>query len=120
MPYLIPAPFDNQIIDNEWFDYLGDTTTKNIVSFDNIYYRELTPFDDDGVFSVEGTITVKGVPVSTKVYLFTLADKRLIAETTSNALGEYSFTNLKNQPYFVWARDETEVYNPVSRIAQNT
>ena len=115
-----PAPFDNLIIDNEGFDYLGDTSAKNILSSDNIYYRELTPFDDYGTASIEGIVTIKGAPVSTEVFLFTLADKRLIATTMSNALGEYSFTNLKNQPYFVWARDETEVYNPVSRIAQNT
>jgi hypothetical protein len=119
-PSLRPTPLDYQVIDNEGFDYIGDTSAKNILSSDNIYYRELTPFDDFGTASIEGIVTIKGAPVSTEVFLFTLADKRLIATTMSNALGEYSFTNLKNQPYFVWARDETEVYNPVSRIAQNT
>lgn len=118
-PYTLPAPINLVESNQELFTYLGDTTQKNIVSDNTGYFRELTPYDDSGIWTVTGIVTIKSVPVQTTVYLFTKDDKRLIASTLSNSQGEYTFSGLKNQSYFVWAEDPTATYNPVTRLALN-
>lgn len=118
-PYALPSPINLVEVNQELFTYLGDTTQKNILSDDNAYYRELTPYDDSGIWTVTGIVTIKSVPVQTTVYLFTKDDKRLIASTLSNSQGEYTISGLKNQSYFVWAEDPTATYNPITRLALN-
>lgn len=118
-PYALPSPINLVEVNQELFTYLGDTTQKNILSDDNSYYRELTPYDDSGIWTVTGIVTIKSVPVQTTVYLFTKDDKRLIASTLSNSQGEYTISGLKNQSYFVWAEDPTATYNPITRLALN-
>ena len=76
---------------------------------------------DGGTYKVEGYLTYNGVPASRKVSLFTLKDKRLMAETWSDpSNGFYSFTRLYNQPYFVWSEDYLQVYDPVSHLVAKT
>lgn len=71
---------------------------------------------DGGTFSITGNLTYNNSPASRKVSLFTLKDKRLIAETWSDpATGAYSFDRLKDQEYFVWADDYLRVFTPVTQ-----
>ena len=81
-------------------------------------FRTTPNWYDGGTYKVEGYLTYNGVPASRKVSLFTLKDKRLMAETWSDpSNGFYSFTRLYNQPYFVWSEDYLQVYDPISHIA---
>jgi len=88
-----------------WID--GKVLSNEIIISPNYY--------DGGTFSVSGTVTYNGGPESRKVSLFTLKDKRLIAETWSDPVtGAYSFTRLKDQEYFVWSEDYLRAFTPVS------
>lgn len=70
---------------------------------------------DGGTYSVTGTVLYNGQPASRKVGLFTLRDKRLIAETWSDpTTGVYTFTELKEQEYFVWSEDYLRVFCPAT------
>lgn len=121
LPYNRPSPSYHTESEIDLVESFGSTTQLNTISNDKTYYRILNGFDDYGTASVFGTVTIIGNPVPfTNVYLFTLDDKRLIEITQSDAVGGYIFSNLKDQDYFVWAKDDTETYNPVSRIAQKT
>lgn len=95
-------------------DYSGLTIGKKISE----PFLTSPSYYDGGTYKVEGYLTYNGVPASRKVSLFTLIDKRFIAETWSDpSNGFYSFTRLYNQPYFVWSDDYLQVYDPISHIA---
>ncbi len=112
--YFLP---DTTILTCNPADYSGFTVGKKIdesLLTGPSYY-------DGGTYKVEGYLTYNGVPASRKVSLFTLKDKRLMAETWSDpSNGFYSFTRLYNQPYFVWSEDYLQVYDPVSHLVANT
>lgn len=61
-----------------------------------------------GYGKVSGVVTVSGTPVSRRVRLFEAKSARLIAETWSDAAGQYSFTGISAAlEYFVTAHDHT-------------
>ncbi|MFC0349682.1 LamG-like jellyroll fold domain-containing protein [Undibacterium danionis] len=53
------------------------------------------------------------LPLSRRVRLYRKADGQLIDETWSDAAGNYAFTNLAIQKYYVVAFDHTDNYNAV-------
>jgi hypothetical protein len=77
---------------------------------------ELHRFDafDAGAGTISGVTTVENVPKSRRVRLYLKQDGRLVRETFSNSVGQYSFVNLNPAlEYFVVAHDHLRVYNAV-------
>ena len=97
--------------------FTGDPTAKII----NEPFINTDSYYDGGTTVVSGTVTYNGAPGARKVSLFTLIDKRLIAETWSDPVtGIYSFGRLKDQEYFVWSEDYMRVFAPETNLVPNT
>jgi hypothetical protein len=68
---------------------------------------------------ISGTVTINGVPARRKVHLYDTRGGQLFDVVWSDATtGEYSFYNLSEREYFVWADDYERNYGPVTNIAQ--
>ena len=103
----------NDLITCKPGEVIGDFRNNSIV-----YTQELIPFldiEDGGNVNIAGIVTVDNIPAARKVRLFCLQSGRLIRETWSDPItGVYSFIDVKNQRYFIWAEDYSKVYDPIS------
>lgn len=69
---------------------------------------------DGGLGVITGVTTVENVPRSRRVRLYEKLSGRLIRETFSNSVGQYTFANIDaTREYFVVAHDHLRVYNAV-------
>jgi hypothetical protein len=81
-----------------------------------VLLRERKRYDavDGGALSISGTVAIDDspdIPVRRRVRLFEKKSGRFVRETWSAVDGSYSFTNLKDQEYFVLSHDHTNNYN---------
>lgn len=106
--YFLP---DTTILTCKPADYSGFTTGRKI----DEPFRTAPSYYDGGIFSITGYVLYNNVPASRRVCLLTAKDFRLIATVWSDPItGVYTFTKLKEQPYFVWSDDYLQIFDPVS------
>ena len=106
--YLLP---DATILTCKPGEHSGFTVGKRMI----VDLKSSPSYYDGGVFSITGYVLYNNIPASRRVCLFTAKDFRLIATVWSDPVtGVYTFTRLKEQPYFVWSDDYLQIFDPVS------
>jgi len=106
--YLLP---DATILTCKPGEYSGFTVGKRMI----VDLKSSPSYYDGGIFSITGYVLYNNVPASRRVCLLTAKDFRLIATVWSDPVtGVYTFTRLKEQPYFVWSDDYLQIFDPVS------
>ena len=63
--------------------------------------------------SIKGVVTEKKVPIPCRVRLFEKLSGRLIAETATDAQGNYEFDHLTAVKFFLVAHHPASLYNAV-------